>query len=359
MDKFKVLTVFVDDVQPPWAWVRDSFGRKLKVRTDIRRGGGRAPKAGETWFIDRYLGNEWTFVALYAPEDDGGAAGFLPRDGSLPMVGNLLLPNNIKVVLGDDRAEIIHTTDFTDRLLISTLDQFWLQTVGGFNFLVGPVNEPAYLLGDIIYFTSDDTFDHGDYPGLRAIDVEVQAAGGGAGSAPATTGSNISAASGGSSGGYGRSRVLVSDLDTSEAVTVGAGGPGGTSGGNGSSGEASIFNTLLGNISAPGGLGGQPMISGTTDSVLLGSGPSGTAIAAQFQVPGRQSPAVVRNAGGSRIAGMQGADSFLGVGGAASITTANPGFQGGGGGGARNSGESAAKTGGPGGDGIVIVRLLY
>jgi hypothetical protein len=92
---------------------------------------------------------------------------------------------------------------------------------------------------------------------------------------------------------------------------------------------------------------------------LLGSGSSGTAIAADFGIRGQQSVAVVRNAGGSRVAGMQGGDSFLGRGGDASISTANPGTQGGGGGGVRNSGQSSAKAGGAGGDGIVIVTLLY
>src|SRR5690606_1045796 len=93
------------------------------------------------------------------------------------------------------------------------------------NPIVGVAN--GYTYGGTVYFTSSGTFDKGDYPGLKAIMVEMVGGGGGAGGSAATGANQTAAAPGGGAGAYARSFILESDLASSEAVTVGTGGAGG------------------------------------------------------------------------------------------------------------------------------------
>jgi hypothetical protein len=56
------ITCRIDDVTGRIATVVDQFGNFRTVRTDIRRGSGPKPRAGETWIIDRSMGT-WTFAS--------------------------------------------------------------------------------------------------------------------------------------------------------------------------------------------------------------------------------------------------------------------------------------------------------
>lgn len=62
-------TVADVDATNSLATIKDSFGRNRIVRIDIRRGGGRIPIVGETWLLDRTLG-DWTFAALWSDVAD-------------------------------------------------------------------------------------------------------------------------------------------------------------------------------------------------------------------------------------------------------------------------------------------------
>jgi hypothetical protein len=61
------MIVQVDDLGGEMAWVKDQYGKKHRVRLDIRRGKGPFPKVGETWIVDRTLGH-WAFAACLVPD---------------------------------------------------------------------------------------------------------------------------------------------------------------------------------------------------------------------------------------------------------------------------------------------------
>src|SRR5690606_39257873 len=60
----------------------------------------------------------------------------------------------------------------------------------------------AYTYVQTRYFTSSDTFDKDDYPGLRAIRVRVVGGGGAGGGAQTATSGNFSYGTGGGGGEY-------------------------------------------------------------------------------------------------------------------------------------------------------------
>lgn len=66
----KIVTVM--GVLGNMATVRDGMGLNHQIRTDILRAKGKAPVAGETWYIDKMLGG-WAFQAIvgYVADDSG------------------------------------------------------------------------------------------------------------------------------------------------------------------------------------------------------------------------------------------------------------------------------------------------
>jgi hypothetical protein len=162
--------------------------------------------------------------------------------------------------------------------------------------------------------------------GLKYVIVEGVAGGGGA---KAVTGSGNTNGAGG--GGYFRKKINVADLGSTETVTIGAGGAGGTPGGAaGAAGGASSFGA---HCSANGG---------TNDIV------GGTATGGDINVKGRF--------GTLSTASGCGGDSQFGTGGygSTSVSGENGTGYGSGGGGSRY-----AYTGGNGTNGIVIVTEYY
>lgn len=81
-----------------------------------------------------------------------------------------------------------------------------------------------------LYIKASTTFTKASYPGLYAIEVEIVGGGGGSAYCAATSTSQYCWGMGGSGGGYGRALILASTLSSSETITIGAGGTGGTSG---------------------------------------------------------------------------------------------------------------------------------
>lgn len=118
------------------------------------------------------------------------------------------------------------------------------------SYIRGTIKNELVLLNTIV-FNSSGTFIKANYPGLRAIRVQVFGAGGGGGGGASTP---VQPAGGGS-GGYGEKYFLDGELPSSCAVVVGTGGAGGYNTGNGASGGYSEF--INSSYRANGGGGGD------------------------------------------------------------------------------------------------------
>lgn len=217
-------------------------------------------------------------------------------------------------------------------------------------------------LQDILYITSDTTFKKGDYPWLKAIRVKVQAGGGAGGSCNATAAGTHSAGGGGGGGGYAESFITdIAGLNSSIAVTVGAGGTPNAGAGGGAGGTSS-FGSL---VSASGGGGGGFKNSYATANVAAaatgGGGGSGTA--GDIQIGGQagglgQGINTIGHGGfgGSSQLGGGAAMKYTGAGGGS--LAGEPGKNyGGGGSGACGNASGSAQLGGAGAPGIVIIEL--
>ncbi|WP_232450919.1 hypothetical protein [Burkholderia ubonensis] len=166
----------------------------------------------------------------------------------------------------------------------------------------------------------------------------VWGAGGGGGS-----GVTSAAATGGGGGGYAEG-VIIATPGSSQPITVGAGGAGGTGSGNGTAGGTSSVGSL---ISATGGGGGIGSASGAASgsSVAGGTGSGGS-----FNITG-QGPASAYTVSSSLLA-SGGGGSFGAAPSAISVGSATGAiFPGGAGGGGANN-----NVGQSGADGVVIIE---
>ena len=200
--------------------------------------------------------------------------------------------------------------------------------------------------------------------GLKAVIVEVQAGGGGAGGTEATGTSQGAISSGGTGGAYCKKLILEENLSPTESVTVGAGGAGGATGGNpGVAGGNSSFGS---HCSATGGLGGT-FSSATTGTRSLESDVAPNATGGDINISGGITTGAFWNGNGDIAFASKGGDSVLGIGGrgrvqngtgpASEVGGNGEGY--GGGGGGSISLDSSAAVGGNGSDGIVIVWEYY
>lgn len=215
----------------------------------------------------------------------------------------------------------------------------------------------GYTPGATVQFTSGGSFTKASYPGLRAVKVRVQAAGGAGGGAAATTGSQGSVGAGGAGGGYSEAFVLASALAASETVTVGTGGAGASSA-NGAAGGNSAFGTFA---TADGGPGGGFL--GAASSLATHAGTARpSAGTGDLALPGTPGGGAVRLGAGQLLSG-QGGPALLGGGGGyaqgSSAAGQIGGLYGGGGGGAVNTTSQSARAGGDGRNGIVLVELFF
>lgn len=190
-------------------------------------------------------------------------------------------------------------------------------------------------------------------PGTTKVIVEVQGGGGSGGGTAATGSGQFTASSGGSAGSYARAQFTSGFAGV--AITVGQGGAAPTAGANnGLNGGASSFGSL---VSAPGGFGGNfgPALSvpAIVGAASFSNAPTGANIVGSRGAQSNHgmmlsTSAVVGGTGGSSYFGGGG----NGGGGGDGWSAESPGA---GGGGSSSLPNVAARSGGVGAAGIVIV----
>lgn len=193
-------------------------------------------------------------------------------------------------------------------------------------------------------------------PTAGTTSVVVQAVGGGGagGGTPATGTGQTALSNGGSPGSYGASRYTTGFSGV--LLTIGAGGTPVT-GGNGGNGGTTSFGALL---SCPGGEGsgaGIAVSSAQNFSAVSQPLPSPPSGANLFTHLGFAKPGVLCLNGWGYFAGS-GGDTLLGSGGqgfGGSFAAQNGSGYGSGGGGVANDASQAAKAGGKGAPGVIIV----
>lgn len=239
-----------------------------------------------------------------------------------------------------------------------------MQAIYPGNLIGGAPLYQGLSLGDILYVTATGagTFTQGSYPGLRAAYVECQGPGGAGGGAATSAAGSASGGTGGGAGAYCARLILASEMDASEAYFVGTGGTG-VSAGAGNNGSAATTFTTTGGISmsAGVGIGGGFLASGAVTTILQITAGAPTATGGHLNVRGQPAEAIVRTAAGSFISGANGAPSHFSGGGERGLDAdGSPGLYGSGGGGAtQRNALGSARTGGAGGDGLIIFHLLY
>lgn len=214
---------------------------------------------------------------------------------------------------------------------------------------------PGSLVG-VQVLTATGTYT--PHAAMRTAVVDVQGAGGAGGGVAASGASNYAIGGGGGAGSFARGRFTRTEIGASVAVTIGAGGVGAASA-SGPDGGTSSFGALL---SAPGGRGGAGNTGGggassATFQTLGGTwsdAPTGTALVAMRGQQGGNAlntPSTpVSGAGGSSVYGTGGPQTAGGT----VVGTAGSGY-GAGGSGASSINGGAARAGGNGAPGVVIV----
>ena len=188
--------------------------------------------------------------------------------------------------------------------------------------------------------------------------VRVRAIGGGGGGAGATAAASAACSGGGgASGSYGEGVYDVTGTAT-VTVTIGAAGAAGAAAnGTGGTGGATSFGALL---TAPGGIGGVGMASGTTQAWSLGGAAGAAGTGGSINSPGVGGGNALRETAALMIAGSGAPGPFGG--GPRGSTAAAAGAAGGGPGGGASGAASNSATGfagGAGNAGLVIVEEFY
>lgn len=233
-------------------------------------------------------------------------------------------------------------------------------TSDAFDMLSFGLEPDSGRLRNVVQFRVAGTFSYSKPPWLQLALIEV-VGGGGAGGGSRTTGVNEgSVGAGGGSGGYAVRRLLASEMAASETVTVGAAGVP-VQGGPGGNGGTSSFGS---HVSASPGFGGQDTPVATVMTGVGGAGRgsgaggdlnfNGSGGGACFVIAGN-----ILGAGAIGYAGY-GASGPFGGGAQNSLTSAStPGTDGAapgaGGSGAICGQNAAARAGGNGAPGAVIV----
>jgi hypothetical protein len=203
--------------------------------------------------------------------------------------------------------------------------------------------------------------------GLTYATVEVQAAGGGGAGAAITAAAQWSFGDGGGGGEYARGNFSAAELGTADiAVVVGSGGAGGVGAAGGSTGGTSSFAAPGGTMTAIGGGGGSSRTaSGTlnfsadTQTRVGGTGGTGGTMRIAGN-PGGMGIAITTPPTGVRAG--DGGSSFLG---GATLESLNANgktgasYGGGGSGAANSASQVAARNGGTGAQGIVVVTSYF
>ncbi len=193
--------------------------------------------------------------------------------------------------------------------------------------------------------------------------VEIWSPGGAGGGAAVTIASENSPGAGGGSGSYSRTWIPAASLPSSVSVTPGTGGVP-VSGGTGGTGTTASFGTL---VTLTGGTGGAFAGAGTSGAISSSGGVPGQTFGGTYTT-GRLMLLGGDGTQGVRISGTFG---WAGVGGGGPgagnrqgpVSVAANGMDGntpgGGGSGARNTGANAARPGGAGGNGRIVVTDIF
>lgn len=228
---------------------------------------------------------------------------------------------------------------------------------------INDINAGTYRIVQTVVFTSSGTFTKASYPWLAAIRVKVVGGGGaGAGAAAVATG-EASCGSGGGSGAYAESFITdIAGLAASETVTIGAGGTG-VAGAGGNAGSSSSFGSAV--VATGGQQGFTTIAAGSTVFIARDAGGGGakSGCTGNFTAGGNGGTYGMRTAATVCQGGSSGGSVFGGGRQATGTNSAGlPGdAPGAGGSGAAHvyaGSDLAAKAGGNGADGIVIVELF-
>lgn len=214
-------------------------------------------------------------------------------------------------------------------------------------------------LVETVSFSASGSFAKGDYPWLERVKARVWGGGGGGGGATLTGAGSISGGGGGGGGAYAEGFIHESDLSSSETVTVGAGGSGGTAA-NGSDGGTSSFGS---HAVADSGKGGITVIATHPHGTRGGSGGDIASCTGDIKLSGSNGGHIWSTSVARVFTGSGGASGVGGGGGLGTITSSgltgsNGDVPGGGGAGAGNAeSQGTNKAGGDGGAGLVVLEL--
>lgn len=221
---------------------------------------------------------------------------------------------------------------------------------------------------DRVIYTSDGTFEKANFPGAKKLFVQAQGAGQGGRGVPATASGESAFGHGGAAGGYASRLIDIDLLPASVNVTVPAGGAGGV--GSSSSGAGVAVSTRFGESSDPWRVQGDGA-NGSSSGMAAGTGAEVSSGGSEQDgvgdvvIGGPGANPGVRISGDTGFSGS-GANSVLGVGGRGHALDSTGGLSGrapvgfgAGGGGAANANAQAARNGANGGNGVVIVDVLY
>lgn len=206
-------------------------------------------------------------------------------------------------------------------------------------------------------FSSAGTTIYSKPSGLKYAAVEVLGAGGAGGGAVSTTGAQSSTGAGGGGAGYAYRILTAASIAASETLTIGAAGTG-SAGATGGNGGNSSFGILA---IASGGLGGAASAVSTGGPSVATGGAAGGATGGDVNITGQtgsdgqavfNAGVTISGQGGGSIKGLPGSPAY-------SVTTGNVGRSatgyGAGGAGALNQSSQAARAGGNGSGGVIIV----
>lgn len=196
--------------------------------------------------------------------------------------------------------------------------------------------------------------------GLVRAKITVIGGGGAGGGAAITSVGGGSVGSGAGGGGCSVRTVVAASLGATETVTIGAGGTG-VAGAAGNTGGTSSFGTWA---SATGGNGGTTQADTANVNGVAGAA-GGAGSSGDYNFNGGSGGMGLTISTTSVVIAGEGGDSFFGGGaagvktGGTNVGTAGSNYGGGGSGAANAASQGAAKAGGAGSGGIVIVEEFY
>lgn len=223
-------------------------------------------------------------------------------------------------------------------------------------FVTSAVAAPAVgrLLNVRVFTAANSGSTYTPTAGTTSVIIEAVGAGGGGGGAFATNASQYSYGTGGDCGKYGKARFTSGFSGVT--LTIGSGGTG-VAGATGNAGGSTSFGSAL---VCPGGYGGACINpTGTSQITMYSTPPSPVAVTGAnimshigFKGAGGMSNGMYNTNADSGCSSYLGGGGIpVGLGNAGSAATG----YGGGGSGACNDVSSAARAGGKGGDGVIIV----